>query len=85
MYYEGARDIGRAISEELASQGAKVVVNYFNTPADGEATVAAIKASREIFRVEVEGRSGRIVNTPGDSILAEFVTRSSANQGSDQV
>ena len=39
----GARDIGRAISEELASQGAKVVVNYFNTPADGEATVAGIK------------------------------------------
>lgn len=38
----GARDIGRAVSEELASQGARVVVNYFNSPADGEATVAAI-------------------------------------------
>lgn len=41
----GARDIGRAVSEALASQGAKVVVNYFNKPADGEATVAAIKAA----------------------------------------
>jgi len=39
----GARDIGRAVSEALASEGAKVVVNYFNKPADGEATVAAIK------------------------------------------
>lgn len=39
----GARDIGRAVSEKLASQGAKVVVNYFNNAADGEATVAAIK------------------------------------------
>lgn len=39
----GARDIGRAVSEALAAQGAKVVVNYFNNAADGEATVAAIR------------------------------------------
>ncbi len=39
---------------------------------DETATVAAIKASREIFRAQVESRSGRIVNAPGDSILAEF-------------
>ena len=38
----GARDIGRAVSEGLAARGASVVVNYFNKPADGEATVAAI-------------------------------------------
>lgn len=41
----GARDIGRAISEKLASQGAKVVVNYFSSKADGDATVAAIEAA----------------------------------------
>ena len=40
----GARDIGRAVSEGLAARGAKVVVNYFNNPADGEITVAAIEA-----------------------------------------
>ena len=39
----GARDIGRAVSEALAAHGGKVVVNYFNKAADGEATVAAIK------------------------------------------
>ena len=39
----GARDIGRAVSEALAARGAKVAVNYFNNPAEGEATVAAIE------------------------------------------
>jgi len=41
----GARDIGRAISEKLAAGGAKVVVNYYSSKADGEATVAAIEAA----------------------------------------
>ncbi len=41
----GARDIGRAISERLAAQGAKVVVNYFNSPSDGDATVSAIEGA----------------------------------------
>ena len=39
----GARDIGKAVSVGLAARGAKVVVNYFNKAADGEATVAAIE------------------------------------------
>ena len=39
----GSRDIGRAVSETLAAAGAKVVVNYFNNAAEGEATVAAIQ------------------------------------------
>ena len=41
----GARDIGRSVSEGLAARGAKVVVNYFSSPADGEATVKAIRAA----------------------------------------
>ena len=41
----GARDIGRAISEKLAAGGAKVVVNFHNSRADGEATIAAIEAA----------------------------------------
>lgn len=39
----GARDIGREISLKLAKEGAKVVVNYFNSEKDSEDTLAAIK------------------------------------------
>jgi len=38
----GARDIGRAVSEKLAAEGAKVVVNYCNSEAGANETVAAI-------------------------------------------
>lgn len=40
----GSRDIGRAISVKLASEGANVVVNYFSNEADADATLAAIEA-----------------------------------------
>jgi 3-oxoacyl-[acyl-carrier protein] reductase len=39
----GGRDIGRAISTKLASMGARVVVNYYNTPKDAEETVRIIQ------------------------------------------
>ncbi|GFE87733.1 SDR family NAD(P)-dependent oxidoreductase [Steroidobacter agaridevorans] len=41
----GSRDIGRAVSERLAEEGARVVVNYCNNKTDGEATLAAIMAA----------------------------------------
>lgn len=41
----GARDIGRAVSEKLAAEGASVVVNYHSSEADGRATVDAIEAA----------------------------------------
>lgn len=59
----GARDIGRAISEELASRGAKVVVNYFNTPSDGEDTVKVIKDA-----------GGEAIAVRGDMTKSEDVT-----------
>src|SRR6185503_3290923 len=40
----GARDIGRAISLELARCGADVVVNYHSSAAEAQATVAEIEA-----------------------------------------
>ena len=40
----GARDIGKSISLKLAEEGAKVVVNYYNSAAGAEETVSAIKA-----------------------------------------
>ncbi len=40
----GSRDIGRAISIKLAKEGAKVVVNYFNSEAGAQETVDEIKS-----------------------------------------
>ncbi|AKG36698.1 SDR family oxidoreductase [Paenibacillus durus] len=40
-----SRGIGRKIAEELAEQGAKVVVNYASSPAKAEEVVAGIKQS----------------------------------------
>ncbi|MEM6513831.1 MAG: glucose 1-dehydrogenase [Pseudomonadota bacterium] len=41
----GARDIGRAVSERLAAEGAKVVVNYFSNAEHGAETVSAIESA----------------------------------------
>jgi 3-oxoacyl-[acyl-carrier protein] reductase len=41
----GARDIGRATSVRLAALGARVVVNYFDNPADAEETIRMITAA----------------------------------------
>lgn len=40
----GSRDIGRAVSERLAEEGARVIVNYCNNETDAAATLAALKA-----------------------------------------
>ena len=40
--------------------------------ADEEATVAALNACRAIFRESIESHGGRVVDTAGDSVLAEF-------------
>jgi 3-oxoacyl-[acyl-carrier protein] reductase len=41
----GGRDIGRSVSERLAREGAKVVVNYRNDEAAAKDTLAAIEAA----------------------------------------
>ena len=40
----GGRDIGRAVCVKLAKEGARVVVNYFDSEEDREATLEAISA-----------------------------------------
>lgn len=40
----GARDLGRAISVKLASEGAKIVINYFDKIEEAEETQQLIKA-----------------------------------------
>lgn len=39
----GSRDIGRSVSVRLAALGAKVCVNYFDSPADAEETLSIIE------------------------------------------
>src|SRR5688500_9069102 len=39
----GARDIGREVSIKLAKEGAKVVINYFNSEAEATETKELIK------------------------------------------
>lgn len=41
----GARDLGRAISVKLASEGASVVLNYFDNKADADETLELIKVA----------------------------------------
>ena len=42
--------------------------------ADEEATLRALKASHEVMRRRVAAHRGRVVNAPGDSVLAEFAS-----------
>ena len=41
---------------------------------DEERTVRVLKASRELMAREIERHRGRVVNAPGDSVLAEFAS-----------
>lgn len=60
----GARDLGRAISIKLASEGAKVLINYFDNPADAEETLQLVKNA---------GGDGIVVQ--GDMTKAEDVKK----------
>lgn len=40
----GGRDIGKAVAMKLASEGAKVAINYFSSATGAEETLAAIRA-----------------------------------------
>ncbi|QLC20785.1 glucose 1-dehydrogenase [Parasphingopyxis sp. CP4] len=51
----GSRDIGRAVCVKLASEGANVVVNYFNSEEDAEATLAAISKAGGGAAITVKG------------------------------
>jgi adenylate cyclase len=46
--------------------------------ADERATVAALDAARALFREQIEGHQGRVIDMAGDSVLAIFETASGA-------
>ncbi|MBP7369333.1 MAG: glucose 1-dehydrogenase [Paludibacteraceae bacterium] len=58
----GARDLGRAVSIKLASEGAKVVVNYFDNPEDAKETLKMIQEN-----------GGEAIIAQGDMTKAEEV------------
>lgn len=58
----GSRDIGKAVSLNLAAAGAKVVVNYFNNEAQGAATVK-----------EISDAGGTAIAVAGDMTIAADV------------
>lgn len=60
----GARDLGRAISVKLASEGAKVVLNYYDNPGDAEETLSIIRNA-----------GGEAIAIQGDMTNADDVKR----------
>jgi adenylate cyclase len=66
---------------KLAAILAADVVGYSRLmQADDQATLQALTERRALFAERVTGHGGRIVNAPGDSILAEFASVVSAVQ-----
>lgn len=59
----GSRDIGRAISVKLASEGANVAVNWYDNESDADATLSAIE----------QAGGGRAIKVHGDMTKAADV------------
>ena len=58
---------------KLAAILAADVAGYSRLMGDDErATVASLKVAREVFKNHIEAHSGRLIDTAGDSVLAEF-------------
>jgi adenylate cyclase len=71
---------------KLAAILAADVVGYSRLMGEDErATVAALNASREVFRARVSEHEGRVVDTAGDSVLATFDSVVEAVQCANEV
>ena len=58
---------------KLAAILAADVAGYSKLMADDErATIASLKVARAVFRERIEAHAGRLIDTTGDSVLAEF-------------
>jgi adenylate cyclase len=66
-------DLPQEGQRKLAAIMAADVAGYSRLMADDErATVTALKEARTVFKDKVEARQGRLIDTAGDSVLAEF-------------
>lgn len=69
----GARDIGEAVSLTLATQGAKVVVNYFNDSSAGNRTVRKVEdAGGEAIAVRADMTQERDVENLVNEATAKY-------------
>ncbi|NAS11454.1 SDR family NAD(P)-dependent oxidoreductase [Poritiphilus flavus] len=69
----GSRDIGRAISIKLAKEGAKVVVNYFNSEDGANETVEHIKSLGQIaIAVKADVSNLREIENLKAQVVANF-------------
>jgi adenylate cyclase len=67
------------VQQKLTAVFCTDVVGYSRLMADDpEATLRTLTACREVFSTHIRQNKGRIVNAPGDSILAEFGSLSDA-------
>ena len=68
-----SRGIGKAIALELARNGYRVAVNYFNDPASIDATLAELRALRpDTIAIEADIRSSSQVKAMFEKIIAAF-------------
>src|SRR5438034_7044959 len=62
-------------NRKLAAILSADVAGYSRLMADDEAaTLRTLNESRSLFRERIEGHGGRVVDTAGDSVLAEFTS-----------
>ena len=67
------------LRQRLAAILAADVAGYSQLmAADEQATVAALDASRKVFRSQIEANQGRVIDMAGDSVLAVFETATGA-------
>ena len=71
---------------KLAAILAADAAGYSRLMADDEAaTLRALNESRDLFRKRVDTHGGRLIDTAGDSILAEFPSAVEAVDCADEV
>nr|WP_298793808.1 3-oxoacyl-ACP reductase family protein [uncultured Allomuricauda sp.] len=69
----GSRDIGRAISVKLAKEGAKVIVNYFNSESGANETVEEIKSlGQEAIAIKADVSNLDEIATLKAKVIAAF-------------
>ena len=69
----GARDIGRAVSVKLASEGAKVVVNYFDNESEANETIKLIEnAGGEAIAVYADATNLEDISNLAKATTAAF-------------